>query len=164
MARKWNDSNLRSRRHRTCQINGFLRSRTRSSCPNVPQTGRSPSRFQHIAITSSRCHRQRTNIHFSVTKNSKRLLDSALLWTQYALPTPRRSETLSATQIGLTMSGIARISFTGGARLMPARNGYDRELVFDEAEFCARRHGSARLEFDRSAMLISVALTDAPTC
>jgi len=61
------------------------------------------------------------------------------------------------------MSQIARISFSGGARLMPARNGYDRELVFDEAEFCARRHGSARLEFDRSAMLISVALNDAPT-
>src|SRR5258706_14713422 len=38
----------------------------------------------------------------------------------------------------LDMNGIARISFIGGARLMPARNGYDRELVFDEAEFCAR--------------------------
>jgi hypothetical protein len=64
------------------------------------------------------------------------------------------------------MSGIARISFSGGARLMPARNGYDRELVFDEAEFCARRHGSARLELNRSAMLISsVALNDTPaTC
>ena len=35
------------------------------------------------------------------------------------------------------MNGIARISFCGGERVMPARNGYDRELVFDEAEFCA---------------------------
>jgi hypothetical protein len=61
------------------------------------------------------------------------------------------------------MTGIARISFSGGARLMPARNGYDRELVFDEAEFCARRHGQARLEFNRSAMLISVAVADPPT-
>jgi len=61
------------------------------------------------------------------------------------------------------MTGIARISFSGGARLMPARNGYDRELVFDEAEFCARRHGQARLEFDRSAMLITVVLEDPPT-
>jgi len=58
------------------------------------------------------------------------------------------------------MNGIARISFSGGERLMPARNGYDRELVFDEAEFCARRHGHARLELDRSAILIRVA--DAP--
>jgi len=58
------------------------------------------------------------------------------------------------------MNGIARISFSGGERLMPARNGYDRELVFDEAECCARRHGQARLEFNRSAMLISVPITD----
>jgi hypothetical protein len=55
------------------------------------------------------------------------------------------------------MNGIARISFTGGERLMPARNGYDRELVFDEAEFCARRHGEARLQLDRSAIVISAA-------
>ena len=59
------------------------------------------------------------------------------------------------------MNGIARISFSGGERLMPARNGYDRELVFDEAEFCARRHGRARLQFERSALTIRVA-TDIP--
>jgi hypothetical protein len=59
------------------------------------------------------------------------------------------------------MNGIARISFSGGERLMPARNGYDRELVFDEAEFCARRHGQARLELGRSAILISV-VAEAP--
>jgi hypothetical protein len=58
------------------------------------------------------------------------------------------------------MHGIARISFDGGARLMPARNGYDRELVFDEAEFCARRHGRARLELERAALTISVAGPD----
>ena len=47
---------------------------------------------------------------------------------------------------------------------MPARNGYDRELVFDEAEFCARRHGQARLELDRNAMLISIARRHAGRC
>ena len=63
------------------------------------------------------------------------------------------------------MNGIARISFTGGALLMPARNGYDRELVFDEAEFCARRHGRVRLELERSALTISVAAAGAnATC
>jgi len=62
------------------------------------------------------------------------------------------------------MNGIARISFTGGERLMPARNGYDRELVFEEAEFCARRHGQARLELNRSAILISVAVSDEHLC
>lgn len=60
------------------------------------------------------------------------------------------------------MNGIARISFSGGARVMPARNGYDRELVFDEAEFCARRHGKAHLELNRSAMVISVASIEDP--
>lgn len=60
------------------------------------------------------------------------------------------------------MHGIARISFAGGARVMPARNGYDRELVFDEAEFCARRHGTVRLELNRSAIVISVAATETP--
>ncbi|MDX2167138.1 MAG: hypothetical protein SF182_08750 [Deltaproteobacteria bacterium] len=60
------------------------------------------------------------------------------------------------------MHGIARISFTGGALLMPARNGYDRELVFDEAECCARRHGEARLELGARAILIRAAV-DAPS-
>lgn len=52
------------------------------------------------------------------------------------------------------MHGIARLTFSGGERLMPARNGYDRELVFDEAECCARRHGEVRLELSSSAVLI----------
>jgi hypothetical protein len=55
------------------------------------------------------------------------------------------------------MHGIARISFSGGARLMPARNGYDRELVFEEAECCARRHGEACLELGSAAILIRLA-------
>ncbi|MBX3023492.1 hypothetical protein KF840_01140 [bacterium] len=52
------------------------------------------------------------------------------------------------------MHGIARLTFSGGERLMPARNGYDRELVFDEAECCAKRHGEVRLELSASAVLI----------
>lgn len=52
------------------------------------------------------------------------------------------------------MHGIAKITFSGGERLMPARNGYDRELVFDEAECCAKRHGEVRLELSTGAVLI----------
>lgn len=52
------------------------------------------------------------------------------------------------------MAGVAKILFDGGARLMPAQNRYDRELVFEEAEFFARRHGRATLELDRRAMSI----------
>jgi len=55
----------------------------------------------------------------------------------------------------LAMNGVARISFDGGARLMPAYSRYDRELVFEEAEFFARRHGKATLELNRSSMLVS---------
>jgi hypothetical protein len=71
-------------------------------------------------------------------------------------PRPQRQRPPAAI-----MNGLAKIIFSGGERLMPARNGYDRELVFDEAEFCARRHGQARLELDRNAMLISIA-SDTP--
>lgn len=39
---------------------------------------------------------------------------------------------------------------------MPAQNGYDRELVFEEAECAARRYGRATLELDRHAMLIQM--------
>lgn len=55
------------------------------------------------------------------------------------------------------MHGIARLTFRGGERLMPVRNGYDRELVFEEAECCVRRHGEARLELSSSAVLIRLA-------
>lgn len=52
------------------------------------------------------------------------------------------------------MHDVARIRFAGGERLMPARSGYDRELVFDEAECCARRYGEVRLELRSVAMLV----------
>jgi hypothetical protein len=44
---------------------------------------------------------------------------------------------------------------------MPAQNGYDRELVFEEAECAARRYGRATLELDRHAMLIQLSAPDA---
>lgn len=59
------------------------------------------------------------------------------------------------------MTGLARISFEGGARLMPAQNGYDRELVFEEAECAARRYGRATLELDRHAILIKMSSPEA---
>jgi hypothetical protein len=62
------------------------------------------------------------------------------------------------------MHGIAKLTFSGGERLMPARNGYDRELVFDEAECCARRHGEARLELSSSAVLIRLAAGPTAPC
>ncbi len=52
------------------------------------------------------------------------------------------------------MHDVARIRFRGGERLMPARSGYDCELVFDEAECCARRYGEAQLELRSQAMLV----------
>ena len=57
---------------------------------------------------------------------------------------------------GQKMNNVARIRFGDGALVMPARSGYDRELVFEQAEFYARRHGKVRLELDRREMLIRV--------
>ena len=55
------------------------------------------------------------------------------------------------------MHGVARLTFRGGERLMPARNGYDRELVFEEAERSARRHGHVQLEFSSFVATVSAA-------
>ena len=55
------------------------------------------------------------------------------------------------------VSGVARITFPGGCLLMPSKNRYDRELVFEQAEFYARRHGAATLELSRRQLLISAA-------
>ncbi len=53
------------------------------------------------------------------------------------------------------MNGVARISFENGALLMPARNAYDQELIFQEAESYARRHGQVKLEVQSQKMLIT---------
>lgn len=42
---------------------------------------------------------------------------------------------------------------------MPAQTVYDHELVFEQAEFYARRHGEATLELQSGEMLISAANT-----
>ncbi len=60
------------------------------------------------------------------------------------------------------MGQIAHIRYDGGALLLPAQDPYDRELVFEEAEFCARRHGSVGVQFGRKQMWISLADTGTP--
>ena len=54
------------------------------------------------------------------------------------------------------MNSVARISYRGGALVLPARSLYDRELVFEQAEFYARRDGAAKLELDRKEVVVSV--------
>ena len=54
------------------------------------------------------------------------------------------------------MNSVARISYRGGALVMPARSLYDRELVFEQAEFYARRDGAAKLELNRKEVVVSV--------
>ena len=50
------------------------------------------------------------------------------------------------------MFQVAKIHFHTGALLLPANNPYDREVVFEEADFYARRYGSVDVELGRSAM------------
>lgn len=44
------------------------------------------------------------------------------------------------------MDQVAHIRYEGGALLLPAQNPYDREIVFEEAKFCARRYGIASMQ------------------
>ncbi|HUI26824.1 MAG TPA: hypothetical protein VL403_12140 [Candidatus Kryptonia bacterium] len=53
------------------------------------------------------------------------------------------------------MKGVARISFHGGALLVPARTRYDHQLIFEHVESYARRHGTVRLELDRKEFTVS---------
>jgi hypothetical protein len=54
------------------------------------------------------------------------------------------------------MKGVARISFQGGALLVPARTRYDQQIAFEHASTYARRYGLVRLELERKKFTISV--------
>jgi hypothetical protein len=62
----------------------------------------------------------------------------------------------------VAMGQIAHIRYDGGALLLPAQDPYDRELVFEEAEFCARRHGSVGVRLGRTEIRISLADATVP--
>jgi hypothetical protein len=53
------------------------------------------------------------------------------------------------------MNCTARIRSAGSAVLLPAENAYDRELVFEEAEFAARHHGTAGLKIGHTEMRVA---------
>lgn len=59
------------------------------------------------------------------------------------------------------MAQIAHIRYEGGALLLPAQDPYDRQVVFEEAEFCARRHGTVGVQFGRKEMRISMSPDEA---
>ena len=54
------------------------------------------------------------------------------------------------------MAQVAHIRYEGGALLLPAQDPYEREVVFQEAEFCARRHGSVGVQLGRREVRISL--------
>ena len=59
------------------------------------------------------------------------------------------------------MAQVAHIRYEGGALLLPAQDPYEREVVFQEAEFCARRHGSVGVQLGRREVRISMCTADA---
>ena len=59
------------------------------------------------------------------------------------------------------MGQVAHIRYAGGALLLPAQDPYDRQVVFEEAEFCARRHGTVGVQLGRKEIRISRSATDA---
>lgn len=58
------------------------------------------------------------------------------------------------------MGQVAHIRYDGGALLLPAQDPYDRQVVFEEAEFCARRHGTVGVQLGRKQMRISRSAVD----
>jgi hypothetical protein len=50
------------------------------------------------------------------------------------------------------MFQVAKISFDSGALLLPANDPYDREMVFEQADFYARRHGSVAVQIGRAKL------------
>jgi ribosomal protein S14 len=54
------------------------------------------------------------------------------------------------------MNDVASIRIGGGTLVMPARTLYERELLFEQAEFYGRRDGRVRLELDRRQTLIGM--------
>ena len=58
------------------------------------------------------------------------------------------------------MGQVAHIRYDGGALLLPAQDPYDREVVFEEAECCARRHGEVGVQLGRKQMRISRSVGD----
>jgi hypothetical protein len=58
------------------------------------------------------------------------------------------------------MGQMAHIRYQGGALLLPAQDPYDREIVFEEAEFCARRHGSVGVLLGRKEIRISLSANE----
>jgi len=56
---------------------------------------------------------------------------------------------------------FAQIRFPQGTRLMPADSPYDRQLLFEEAELCARRYGHARIEIERDMLHVQRAAAGA---
>jgi hypothetical protein len=53
------------------------------------------------------------------------------------------------------MSQIAHIHFGHGSLLLPARDPYDRQVVFEQVEFYARKHGAVALRLGRVAMRVA---------
>ena len=62
------------------------------------------------------------------------------------------------------MKGIAQIRFQGGGIFLPVKTPYEREVLFEYADQCAKRHGQVRLEVGRHECTVS-SRTDIPvTC
>jgi len=52
------------------------------------------------------------------------------------------------------MPNVAHLRYEGGAIIMPAQNPYDREMLLQEAEHCARLHGAVRVQVGAEEMKV----------
>ena len=66
--------------------------------------------------------------------------------------------------MNLKPTGMARISYDGGALLLPARQPYDCEIVFQAATSYARRYGVVLLEMQGYPITVTKSDVDAEPC
>jgi hypothetical protein len=62
-----------------------------------------------------------------------------------------------------SMSGVARIIYSGGELMIPIHDGYDLEHLLEHTKGCVQRYGQAWLDVGRSAWLIRVRMDDVVT-
>ena len=62
------------------------------------------------------------------------------------------------------MKGMARVSFPGGGLIVPAHTPYDRELLFEHVEACAKQHGCVRLDWRHEHWTVSVSNGQREVC
>lgn len=62
------------------------------------------------------------------------------------------------------MKDIARLVFQDGGVVLPVKTPYDRELLFEYADQCVKRHGRVRIEIGHRRCVAKLCKDQPETC